>query len=150
VTRRQRFWSKVKKGPGCWEFQGSRRKGYGRFYVDERRGVINASRYALEEKLGRPLRPGMEACHTCDNPACVRPSHLFEGTHQQNCEDRSRKGRSGNVKGEKNGRAELSVRDVKRIRALPETVTHASAAPLYGVTPEMISLIRRGLAWTHV
>jgi hypothetical protein len=44
----------------------------------------HAHRVALAVALGRPLRPGMFACHKCDVKECVRPSHLYEGTQSDN------------------------------------------------------------------
>lgn len=72
----------------CWPFMGYRMaSGYGR----NRHGYTH--RYALELHLGRPLLPGMEACHTCDNPPCCNPAHLFEGTRLANEQDKTAKGR---------------------------------------------------------
>lgn len=45
-------------------------------------------RKVLEFKMGRPLAPGMYACHTCDTPGCINPEHLYEGTQSQNMLDR--------------------------------------------------------------
>ena len=42
---------------------------------------------ALTEKLGRPLLPGMQANHHCDDRACIEHRHLYEGTQQQNVQD---------------------------------------------------------------
>lgn len=55
--------------------------------------TIRASRLLLEGKLGRPLLCGMLACHSCDNPPCVNPDHLWEGTNSENQADSVRKGR---------------------------------------------------------
>jgi hypothetical protein len=73
----------------CIETEWERRSkdGYGR------QGNRYAHRVALEEKLGRPLRPGMKALYTCDNPPCVNPEHLYEGTHGQNMRDMIDRGR---------------------------------------------------------
>lgn len=94
-----RFWAKVDMSAGlfgCWEWIGSRPSGpraYGRFFDGER--VRDAHRVALEIALGRPLRPGMLACHACDNRWCVRvgPDHLYEGTRLDNAADAVRAGR---------------------------------------------------------
>jgi len=49
--------------------------------------------WALTLKLGRPIAPGKETCHTCDNPLCMEPEHLWEGTRAENLQDMMRKGR---------------------------------------------------------
>ena len=46
-------------------------------------------RAALERKLGRPIRPGFYALHSCDNRICVNPDHIYEGTYRDNANDRS-------------------------------------------------------------
>ncbi|WP_084869471.1 HNH endonuclease [Prescottella equi] len=86
-TPEERFWAKVQKGPGCWEWQGARRpSGHGMFAVSRSR-TAPAHSYALELALGYPCPSGMEACHRCDNPPCVNPRHIYFGTRQQNIDD---------------------------------------------------------------
>jgi hypothetical protein len=79
-----RFWSLVKTGPECWEWLGSR-SNYGLFRP---RGEqkYGAHRIALQLS-GGAVGPGCVVCHTCDNPYCVRPSHLYAGTNRTNAED---------------------------------------------------------------
>lgn len=70
-------------GP-CWPFAGARTpKGYG-LIRDDGGNVAYAHRIALAAALGRPLGPGMLACHKCDEKSCVRPSHLYEGSKSDN------------------------------------------------------------------
>lgn len=84
---------KVNKETGCWEFSGCKTAGgYGRIRV---KGVHwMAHRYALSEFLGRPIREGMVVLHLCDNPPCVNPEHLREGTQRENVQDCITKGRA--------------------------------------------------------
>jgi hypothetical protein len=73
--------------------------GYGQRYVlgsaagGRNPKYLRHHRVALEEKLGRPIRPGMFACHHCDNPPCVNPEHLYEGTPADNTRDMMTRGR---------------------------------------------------------
>jgi hypothetical protein len=91
-----RFWGKVRKDAhGCWEWTGSRMNGrYGQFTYTTRTGQVHiyAHRMAWEITNG-PIPAKHYICHTCDNPLCVRPDHLFAGTQFDNMRDASRKGR---------------------------------------------------------
>lgn len=87
----ERFWSKVEKGPDCWDWQASlMQRGYGQFTV---RGVpFRAHRFSWTISNGHPP-DGMMVCHSCDNRRCVRPSHLFLGSALDNHDDMAGKGR---------------------------------------------------------
>lgn len=88
-----RFWRRVTLSPGCWEWQGGRgTRGYGRY--SPRRGHSQyAHRYAYQLAFG-PIPEGYHICHHCDNPPCVRPTHLFAGTASDNAKDMWAKGRA--------------------------------------------------------
>lgn len=93
-----RFQAKVDIGmPGeCWEFK--KRKKPGRYPSHTENGRTDkASRWVLAWRLGRPIRPKMEAAHTCDNPGCVNPDHLWEATHRENMMDGHAKDRCHTV-----------------------------------------------------
>lgn len=101
------FWKRVQKSDdgsdGCWVWIGNRRPdGYGLFYLFGKQ--LRAHRVSWEMHNG-PIPEGVFVCHRCDNPSCVRPSHLFLGTIQDNNADRVQKGRPGSkgVFGEHNG-----------------------------------------------
>ena len=95
-----------------------------------------------------PIPEGMNVLHRCDVPACVNPAHLYLGTLKQNTADMLARNRRAPKLGSNSPSAKLTEAQVREIRAA--TGTHASLARKYGVTPEMISIIRRRLAWTHI
>lgn len=103
-ANRERFCKFVIKplsSDGCWIWGGYKDKnGYGRFALPKKQN-IQAHRMAYLMWCGR-LEEGLEVCHKCDNPSCVRPSHLFQASHKENMADRNRKGRVAS--GERNGR----------------------------------------------
>lgn len=85
----------IDKETGCWNWALSKDKdGYGR--VKRNGKAYGAHRYALMEYLGRELLEGHVCMHLCDNPSCVNPKHLKEGTQSENMIDCIAKGRGGN------------------------------------------------------
>jgi hypothetical protein len=94
ISDADRFWARVRKTGGCFEWQGSfNRKGYGAFTVN--RKSVGAHRFALILAFGA-IPDGAHALHGCDNPSCVRvgDGHLRLGTNAENQAERSAKGRS--------------------------------------------------------
>jgi hypothetical protein len=100
----ERFWSKVNKnGPipahrpklgRCWVWTGSLNdSGRGQVRFD---GGITKLAHRVAWFLTHGSFPKHQACHKCDNPPCVRPSHLFDGTQKENLDDMVTKGRSVN------------------------------------------------------
>jgi hypothetical protein len=95
----ERFWEKVDKDgptmPGmatrCWVWTGAKSEGYG--YIGLGNGKVGKATRVSWELHFDPLPANKCALHRCDNPACVRPDHLFEGTHKDNAIDRENKGR---------------------------------------------------------
>lgn len=88
-----RLWGFVKESErGCWEWQrGVSPYGYALITAPLNAGCTHASRVAWRVAYG-PMG-AMHVCHKCDNPLCVRPSHLFLGTNDDNIADKMAKGR---------------------------------------------------------
>lgn len=138
--------SSFKENPstGCWETE-----------VYRKVAVISGKRYRLYQLLylmfKGPITPGLQVCHSCDNPFCVNPDHLWLGTHHDNHNDKMKKGRhrNGVSPGELNGSAKLTRAQVDEIRKryIPRKVTMAQLAREYGVAKSQISFIVKGKAW---
>ena len=85
----KRFWDKVKKTDGCWEWQASGRgRGYGCFKFKGK--VYDSHRFIWFLTFGK--WPSKWILHTCNNRGCVRPNHLYEGTPLQNYWDMRKNG----------------------------------------------------------
>lgn len=108
----KRFWSFVEKTASCWVWKGClTHDGYGRFQVSPKTVLAHRFSYGLVHKI----RPGLLVLHKtyCTNRRCVRPSHLYQGTHTDNMKDKAHVGASA---GERNGNAKLTSANVREIR----------------------------------
>lgn len=142
----RRFWSHVRRTPsGCWEWASG--SGYGITYVQGNQ--VRAHRYSYFLHHGRWPEPF--CLHTCDNPPCVNPAHLYEGDQQDNMQDRTNRHRGHIPKGHVNGRAVLDNEQVLVIkRRLQNGATCVSIAKDFRVSRSAINSIKRGKNWKHV
>lgn len=160
--RQAYFWSKVSVGKPtrCWEWKSTLSgRGYGNFTINNK--PVLAHRFAYELCYGA-IEPGMQICHRCDNPKCVNPRHLFQGTPKENTQDCISKGRKTTCPGEKNGMfgkigerspsAKLTnekVLEIRRIYAAKELFQTEIAAK-FGITQGLVSAVIRRAVWTHI
>lgn len=150
----ERFWEKVDTSAGlfgCWPWMAARaRNGYGVFWFPGKR-VEQTHRVALA-LVGRPVPPGGEAMHTCDNRPCVNPAHLLVGTKAENMADMARKGRHYSrtrpdrvPRGERHGMAKATAAIVAAIRS--STAPTRELVALFGLSAGHVRAIRRGDVW---
>ncbi len=149
MTEIESFNLKFVKYESCWEWTGSKnRKGYGQFRI--KNIMYIAHRFSYELFKG-PIPEGLFVCHSCDNPSCVNPGHLWVGTAKDNAMDRERKKR-GNGPGEKCNRHKLTETQVKEIREkyVPWTYSLRRLAKEYGVSAVAIHLIITNKNWSSI
>jgi hypothetical protein len=143
----ERFWPKVRKTDGCWEWTAAKyHDGYGAFVV--RRGALRRAHRVAYVLSGGRIPLGACMCHRCDNRACVRPDHLFIGSPATNMADMLSKGRGNPPRGERSGTHKLSasaVVDIARSGGLRDAL-----AAKYGVSKSTISRVRSGRGWRHI
>ncbi|WP_217924431.1 HNH endonuclease [Miltoncostaea oceani] len=141
-----RFWQRVAKaGPDdCWLWTGTRhQKGYGLVYFRRAGKLTSAtsSRVAFALTAGLVELPGRNepVCHSCDNPPCCNPAHLWLGTPAENSADAVNKGRMAQ---------KLTVEQVREIALSGDSA--AEIAAHFGITESMVGKIQLGRTWKHV
>jgi hypothetical protein len=158
--------ARVCRGVPCREMQSSLSKlGYGKMFDGEKPQYVH--RLSWEVTVG-PIPDGIDICHHCDNPSCIEPAHLWDGTAKQNTADMIAKGRhlAGRergaakrrgapapwVRGARHPLATISYETAVRAKMAnvvprdPELGISAWAQRL-GMSPSLFSGIRRGDNW---
>ena len=135
------------KNDGCWECTSHflDPKGYAHIERDKKKTKVHRHVFSL---TNNGITEGMHILHKCDNPSCINPDHLFEGTILDNIKDKVEKGRQSFTKGEQNGKSKLTAEDVKEI--LKDNRRHVEVAKDYPVLANHIRAIRKRKTWKHI
>ena len=151
VTFWDRVNSQIKENHawGCLEFTGCKDEcGYGRINRDGK--LVRLHRAVWERDHGH-IPAGMVVMHSCDNPCCLEPEHLFLGTQAENVADMDRKGRRRTPIGSQQPQAKLTEASVRVVKQrLKDGATCAALAREYGVSDAAIRNVKKGRRWTHV
>lgn len=144
------FWAKVDKlGPDeCWIWQGSGGRGYRTFRAAGRNLIPSRLSYAL---ANGDAPTHLDVCHSCDDPRCVNPAHLYAGTRRRNARDMVEKGRCNAARGVRAGKAKLKPEQVYEIR---RRYDEGEAPSLLGIEfdlrPQSIAAIGLRKSWKHL
>jgi hypothetical protein len=155
VNKVESVWKKVdiRGDDECWPWVGrwKAEDGYGRMDIDGVAGVYsNRAAYLAATPGSITLRQPASSnergfvLHSCDNPGCCNPKHLFLGTHLENMRDKVAKGRTPNFKGPRAPRAKLSWEQVREMRSLAgSNLSAAELGNAFGISkPSALSVIR--------
>ena len=138
------LWSKVnvKSNDECWEWIGFKNHdGYGRTWINNKGYYAHRVIFDLVNpnliNLNAPkstLEYGF-ILHTCDNPSCCNPKHLWLGTHKDNMEDKAKKGRTPDFSGGKGPRCKLTMEQAMEARTLRKAgVSAKNLAVQFGIS----------------
>jgi hypothetical protein len=153
-----RFWGRVSKSEGCWLWQGaiSKTSPYGVCRYQGKQTTAHRVAFLLN---GGVILDGQEVCQTCDNPRCMRPDHLFAGTHLENIRDCINKGRAARGKalnhppqdGENNHASKLTAEKVLLIRKLfAEGKGLLELSKMFDTTKANVWCIVRHKSWQNI
>jgi hypothetical protein len=140
----KRFWNKVRKTDGCWEWTGAKSSyGHGNIKID---GIARGAHRVVLELEGIDVPSGMVVRHNCDNPSCVNPDHLRLGSQGDNVQDMHDRKRHKILRGSR-----MSLDDAIEIRALVKAgAKQRDLAKDYGVSPQYINSIVKHRKWREI
>lgn len=143
VDQRARFWRKIHPSGSseCWGI-AVRKNRHNQPQIGFAGKMVIASRVMFSLTKG-PIPQGLQVLHTCDNPACVNPTHLWAGTQSDNIRDCAKKNRHSNQK--------LSTAQIHDIKTLGKSgVLFNELSHRFGITPQYASRVVRGIQPTYI
>lgn len=147
-TPEKRFWSRVTitaDDDRCWEWQGrTNKQGYG--VLEYKNTFWRAHRLSWFLYFGK--KPQLHILHSCDNPPCVNPKHLREGTNAENVKDKLERGRQ--LRGEQLHNAKLTENKIRQIRNLKGKLENKEIANLFQIGLSTVSGIHTKRRWAWV
>lgn len=153
------FWARVdiRGEDECWPWTRTPSQKYGKYNLmtDDGWKLVSAHRMAYELANGS-IPNGMYVCHSCDNPRCCNPAHLWTGTNSDNQIDSVAKGRFRGgppisrcgTEHHSNKLSEAQVFDIRR--EFDSGASQRDLVAKYGVNKSMIHKIVRRLSWKHL
>lgn len=150
-----RFWSKLNFTDHCWIYTGcsiSKNNKYGVFWINGQNMPAHRFSYIIHNGF-KELRPINIICHSCDNPKCVNPNHLWLGTHKDNSQDMVNKDRQSHNYGSQNGMSILDESDIQDILIDIHNGLYSNIndiVKVYPVTYAAIADMLHGKTWNHI
>jgi hypothetical protein len=135
---------------GCWNWVATKdRDGYG-LLTHHRGKQIRAHRASYEFHVAK-IPVGLLVCHSCDNPSCINPNHLFVGTSKENTRDMLDKNRRPVLRGERHPNAKLTNNQVTQIKQLrSENRLLKDIANQFNISFQTVSSITKGTTWNNI
>ncbi|PNX50972.1 MAG: hypothetical protein BV458_12245 [Thermoplasmata archaeon M9B2D] len=142
----------------CWLWKGPKRNGYGRatqtvkYGPNRKRRFWSAHRAYLIFVAKKKVPDDSVVCHVCDNPPCCNPSHLVVTSQKWNMHDMAKKGRKVVSRGNHNGSAKLTDKQVEIIKKALKAriVSRTEIRDRFNISKSVVSTIVNYTSWKHI